>query len=144
MTSTIEEAEATDLDDASLYIYQAQPSKEAVTNIASLLARASKAQAIVVVTLSGKTTHLVSRYRPNLPIFAATPNERVMYQLNLSWGVEPCLIPPAKKTADLIQQTCHLLLKNKWLKKGEEIVLVAGECVGTTGHADLVEIRTIE
>lgn len=143
MTSTIEAVEESNLDDAPLSIRLGQSSKEAMTNVASLLARASNAKAIVIVTMSGNTAHLVSRYRPELPIFAATPSERVMHQLNLSWGVEPFLIPSAKKTKDLIQQTCETLLKNKWLKKGEEIVLVAGECVGTTGHAHLVEIRKI-
>lgn len=42
---------------------------------------------VLVVTDSGFTARMVSKYRPNLPIIALTPNVRTARELNLVWGV---------------------------------------------------------
>ncbi len=43
---------------------------------------------ILAVTDSGFTARMISKYRPNLPIIALTPNLRTARELNLVWGVK--------------------------------------------------------
>jgi len=42
---------------------------------------------IIVITESGFTASMVSKYRPPLPIVVITPHERVAKELNMTWGV---------------------------------------------------------
>lgn len=144
MSDTILEAEQSPLDDVTLSIERDQSNQQAMTNIATVLSHAGRAQAIVVATLSGVAAHYVSRYRPHLPIYAITPHERVVRQLNLSWGVTPFLIPECKTMTELIRESKKVLLAHKVLKKGDQIILVAGEPLGKSGHMNMVELCEIE
>jgi pyruvate kinase len=43
----------------------------------------------------------------------------------------------------LIEQSCEAVLKQGIVKKGEEIILVAGEPLGESGNVNLVEVRKL-
>ncbi|MEE0844579.1 MAG: pyruvate kinase [Eggerthellaceae bacterium] len=49
------------------------------------------ASCIIAPTVSGRTARLISKLRPRTPIYAVTPDPRVMRQMLLSWGVTPLL-----------------------------------------------------
>jgi pyruvate kinase len=53
------------------------------------LASTGQAEAIVAVTLGGKTAQLLSSLRPRASIVAVTPSDRVARRLKLYWGVRP-------------------------------------------------------
>lgn len=46
-----------------------------------------KAKAILVVSKTGRTARMISKYRPACPIGAGSTSEQVCRQLSLSWGV---------------------------------------------------------
>lgn len=48
-----------------------------------------KAKAILVVSKTGRTARMISKYRPACPIGAGSTSEQVCRQLSLSWGVFP-------------------------------------------------------
>ena len=52
-------------------------------------ARNLKAQAIITATQTGYSARKVSKYKPQLPIYAVTSNKDVIDQLTLSWGIIP-------------------------------------------------------
>ena len=81
---------------------------------------------LVVFTWSGVSAIYVSRARPLGPIFALTPKQEVVDRLSLVWGVTPLLVPPVQSTDDLIAVGEQTLLDRGLLRKGEEIVLLAG------------------
>jgi pyruvate kinase len=143
MSSTICEVEQSLLDSSEAHLHVTASTQEAMTNISVLLSRARNAKAILVTTLSGQAARLVSRERPNVPIYAASPSERVVRQLALSRGVLPLHIPACRKMGDLIEQSCEAVLKQGIVKKGEEIILVAGEPLGESGNVNLVEVRKL-
>jgi pyruvate kinase len=143
MSSTICEVEQSLLDSSEAHLHVTASTQEAMTNISVLLSRARNAKAILVTTLSGQAARLVSRERPNVPIYAASPSERVVRQLVLSRGVLPLHIPACRKMGDLIEQSCEAVLKQGIVKKGEEIILVAGEPLGESGNVNLVEVRKL-
>jgi len=52
-------------------------------------ANKSKATAIVVLTTSGHSAHLISKYRPRSPIIALTRNAQVARQCHIYRGILP-------------------------------------------------------
>ncbi|MBP9762173.1 pyruvate kinase [Patescibacteria group bacterium] len=143
MSSTICEVEQALLDSGEAHLHVTASTQEAMTNISVLLSRARNAKAILVATLSGQAARLVSRERPNVPIYAASPSDRVVRQLALSRGVIPVHIPACRKMGDLIEKSCAAVLKDGLVKPGDEIILVAGEPLGESGNVNLVEVRKL-
>jgi pyruvate kinase len=143
MSSTILEIENGVQNEQDAHLHVTASTEEAMTNISALLARARNAKAILVTTWSGQSACLVSRERPNVPIYAASPSERVVRQLTLSRGVLPIHIPACRRMGDLIEKSCAAMLKQGMVKEGDQIILVAGEPLGKSGNVNLVEVRTM-
>lgn len=61
----------------------------ALCEAAVTLARGGQADALIAVTVGGKTARLLAAFRPQAPIFAATPSEDAAARLSLLWGVTP-------------------------------------------------------
>jgi pyruvate kinase len=61
----------------------------AMCEAAVTLASTGQAEAIVAVTLHGKTAQLLSSLRPPASIVAVTPSDAVARRLSLYWGVRP-------------------------------------------------------
>lgn len=55
------------------------------------IAKAGRAQAMIVYTTEGASPIFLGKYRPDIPIIAVTPKESVYRILSLSWGVIPML-----------------------------------------------------
>ncbi len=94
-------------------------------------------------SISGETARLIVRVRPQVPILVATNSLRVQRQLNLSWGVMPFIIQRARHVEDFIKNAVEYIKKNKLAKKGDKIVVVAGDPVGQESKVNLVEIKEI-
>ncbi len=108
------------------------------TGFAHALARASHdacrvtgAKAVVVFTLTGWSARVMSKYRPESPIYALTPLKETRSQLALYWGVTPLLCPLNKSTDAMIAKGESILTKAGYLRHGETILITAG---GTAKH----------
>jgi pyruvate kinase len=77
-----------------------------------------EAQALLAPTLSGNTARLLSRFRPEQAIIAATPNEAVQRQLLLNWGVVPFLVGLAEDSEEMIQNAIRVGLEKKTIQDG--------------------------
>jgi len=143
MAATIRETEASAYDDVRSGLIKSADEETAMSNVAAVLAQASHAKAIFVASMTGRAARLISSFRPELPIFAATPNTQVLHQLNISWGVRPFYLPLCNTIAELLTQGLSFLQEQGWITAGDHIVVVAGEPLGKKGHINLVEVRTI-
>ena len=145
MAKTAEATEASVYDDLVLKekIEKYVPSGEAVGAVARALAENVKAKAILVFTASGRTARIASRYRPELPIFAACEDDRVARQLNLTWGARPFVLPKCKTAAELVKKGLSYLQKNKFVKRSDKVVVIVGENVGKSGGSNVVEVKSI-
>jgi pyruvate kinase len=135
MAATIIETEKSAYDDLSLV--------DTHTNIASILSKMKETKAILIATLTGDAARLVSRHRPEVPMYAFTPSVEVVARLNLSWGIHPIFIESAKTVPELIEKGIEELKRQKLVSAGDEIVIVAGEEVGDSGHVQLVELKRV-
>ena len=108
-----------------------------------LLAEKIKAKAILAASLTGETGRQISRFRPELLIFVATDNEKVRRQLNLSWGIVPFILPTCKTVEELIERSLVYLRKEKFIKKSDKLIIIAGEPVGAVGGVNWVEVKQV-
>lgn len=146
MNNIVIEAEKSIYDDLEIskYVKKKKRVDEVVSEMSRMLAEQVGAKAILVASISGDTARLISRYRPELPIMVATNDERAKNQLLLSWGVFPFLLPTCKTIEELVERSITYLKKNKYVKKNDKIIVVAGEPVGKAGNVNLLEIREIK
>ncbi len=60
------------------------------------------AAAIIACTRNGATARAIARFRPGMPIVAATPLPATARQLQLSWGVEALVVRESASTDDIV------------------------------------------
>ena len=116
----------------------------AISSLSRVLAEEVKAKLILAASISGETGRLISHMRPQLSILVGTESQRVLRQLNLSWGVVPFILDPCRTIEELVERSIAYIKKNKIAKNGDKMVVVAGEPVGQAGNVNLVEVREIK
>ncbi|MFC6951522.1 pyruvate kinase [Halorubellus litoreus] len=111
---------------------------DALARSARYLARDLGATAIVAGTESGYTALKTAKYRPNVPIVAATTTDGIRRQLALSWGVHAEYAPLGVKGADdVIENAVQAALDAGVAESGDTVVVLSGmmteiEGMGTT------------
>lgn len=145
MAKVIEETEGSRYDDVSMAAEIKEESKDrvAISAMAALLQRLTKANLILGASWSGETARMLAHYRPECFIAIGSPSERVVRQLNLSWGVKPFLLPSAKNADELIRQLLTYAKREKLASSGDRIILLSGESVGAGSHTTLVGLRRL-
>lgn len=99
------------------------------------------ASAIITATQSGSTAKRVSSYRPDCPIIAVTPNEKVARKLALNWGVFPLVTSQYKSTDELIDQSVNIALEEGYINKGELVIIAAGIPVQYSGTTNMLKVH---
>ena len=102
-----------------------------------------KASAIISVTRSGNTANMISRFRPSCPIIAPTDDARVQRQLNLSWGVIPCLVRELTTIEEMFEVGVQKALELNQVKNGDIVVITAGAPAGVSGTTNLLKVQTV-
>lgn len=131
-----------------MLIGEAAGSKDAtVTNAVSYatcaIAQDLNAAAIITATQMGYTARMVSKYRPRSAIIGSTPNERVVRQLNLSWGVYPIQANPSGDTDETLDTSVKAALAEGFIKEGDLVVMTAGVPTAVTGTTNLIRVHTV-
>ena len=116
---------------------------DAISYATCSTAVALNASAIVTATSSGYTARMVSKFRPQSPIVAATSDEKVMRQLNLNWGVYPVKSELASNTDEVIGNSIESAKKANYVNDGELVVVTAGVPVGVSGTTNLIKVHVM-
>ncbi len=101
------------------------------------------ARAIITTTTSGYTARMVSKFRPKVPIIAATVSEKIARRLNIVWGVTPVLLDVADNTTDLFKDAMAIATEKGYLENGDVVVATAGVPVGMSGSTNMMSIYTV-
>jgi pyruvate kinase len=129
-----------------------RPSQENLNlSIADAVGRAARdaahnleAAAILCPTASGYTARTMSRYRPDSPIIAITPDARVQRRLMLYWGVTPLLVPRSDNTDDMIARAVEAARERDLIHAGDVVVVTAGAARSEPGTTNLMRVRVVE
>ncbi len=115
----------------------------AVCDAACTTARDIKAKAILALTKYGQTARRMSKFRPAVPIVAATPVEKTFHQLALSWGVYPVLSRYQKTSDDLMQHAIDCAKQIDAVADGDRVVIAAGVPLDTAGSTNLLKVELV-
>lgn len=89
-------------------------------------ARDVKAMVIITPTMSGHTSRMISKFRPEQSIIAVTPDPVVARQLLLFWGVVPLHTRMASESNEMIQNAIKVALDAGVVQISDRVVLAAG------------------
>ena len=126
-----------------LDIHERPDVTSAISHAACTTAHDLNASAIITVSKSGKTSRMLSKYRPYCPIISGTPSERVWRQTNMSWGVIPVMIEEKDNTDDLIDHVITVSQQKGLLNNGDLVVLTAGVPLGVSGTTNLMKVHLV-
>ena len=120
------------------------------TNVSSSIASAAvqtaymtKARAIFVFTVTGATARLISRFRPEMPIFALTPSEKTYHQLSMEWGVIPSYAEANLTLEEAIAYTSRFALVTKQAREGDFVVITTGTPFWSEGTTNTLIVEKI-
>lgn len=99
-------------------------------------ARNIEADCIATPTMSGKTARLISSFRPVMPIYAITPNERVERKMQLYWGVTPLKGYTRDTAENVILNAMETLKEKNLVKKDQLVVVTAGDLATNNSKAE--------
>lgn len=74
------------------------------------------AVAIITVSKTGQTARMISKYRPDCPIISGTTSQKVLRQMNLSWGVIPILVDEKTNTDELFEHVVNVAEQHELVK----------------------------
>ncbi|MFC1826196.1 pyruvate kinase alpha/beta domain-containing protein, partial [Thermodesulfobacteriota bacterium] len=100
------------------------------------------AKAIVVFSVSGKTSTFISKHRPSKPVYAFTPSTAIYNRLALIWGLTPIYIPEIEDAGRLIEAGEKILLQRQLIQNDDLIVIVSGLAL-KKGSTNLVKIHKV-
>lgn len=84
------------------------------------------AKVIVAPSMTGFTTRLLSKWRPESLIIGLSPSTSALRQMQLYWGVKPFHAKRAESTDVLIYSSMELLKSKDIIKENEVVVVTAG------------------
>ena len=102
------------------------------------------AKCIVVNSVSGKTARMVSRFRCPCDIIGTTTDMKVWRQLNLSWGIVPCLCEEYNSIDVMFYQNLNQAKEILGLQPGDNVVLTGGQINGGSGNTNTIKMETVK
>jgi len=116
---------------------------ECVSNAAVMLAKEVNADAILVLTRTGKTARMISRHRVSTSIIAATYSDKVLREMNIYWGVTGFLVDSFKYADNAVKSAIEVAERKNLVKKGDVLVIVGGEPSGVPGTTNFVWVQLV-
>ena len=101
-----------------------------------------KAAAIVSSTKSGATARRISQCRPECPIVAVTPCEKVAKSLAFCFGVYPVVAEDQNSTDAMMANATKIAVENNFANTGDTVVIAAG--LDQVGSTNLLKVSVVE
>ena len=102
-------------------------------------------KAVITYTTSGRTTFLISRERPSIPIIAVTPNVKVARQLGLVWGARRFVNETDFGSFELFEDVAKsVALESGTAGHGDHIIITGGFPLGVSGRTNILHTVYID
>jgi pyruvate kinase len=121
---------------------------EAICSAAAQLSYNLNNEVLMVFTRSGLTARIISKFRPESTIFAATFDRSTYQQLAIVHNVYPILMDEKKvKIGTAFKETIpavsKILLEKKLAKKGQKIIIITGDQAKKDWEINAVQVHTL-
>ncbi len=100
--------------------------------------------AVIACTNNGATARAISRFRPRVPVLAATPSLRAARQLSMAWGITPVLADWHDTTDDIVWFAVKAAVESGVVDVGDLVAVLVGsptESEPVTDTLRLVRVR---
>jgi pyruvate kinase len=116
---------------------------ESLASAAVKTAYDMNASLIIVVTESGNTARLVSKYFPSIPVAAITRNGWVARQCSgYLANIRSRLLSSVESTEEILHSTIEEYVASGQCKRGDAVVCVFGSRVGTPDSTNIMRVFT--
>ena len=143
MARIIEEAEASITEFPRPAPQEQLKVAETVAELVCHASRELHMKLIAVFTHSGFTARLISRYRPHVPIVTFSPEAKTLRRMALIWGAMPKDIEDTRKIDNLAAVAEKRLVRERLVRKGDVIGIVAGTPMGIRGTTNFMKFHVI-
>ena len=124
----------------------APPSRRTTAAISAAAWRAAAdadVAAIIACTNTGATARAISRFRPTVPVLAATPSVRTARQLSVAWGITPVLADWHGTTDDIVWFAVKAAVECGVLRKGDLVAVLVGSPTEPDQVTDTLRLERI-
>ncbi|CAI7745888.1 unnamed protein product, partial [Closterium sp. NIES-54] len=118
---------------------------EQICAAAAQMAMRLGAKAIIAFTQRGYMASLLSRCRPNCPIFAVTPSQAVRQHMSVYWGLVPFRLDLSDDAEDNMRRAFAVLKARGLVAEGDLIIAVSDVAGGqeAVGARQSVQVRKV-
>ncbi|MGH9224921.1 MAG: pyruvate kinase [Acidimicrobiales bacterium] len=103
----------------------------------------AQAAAIIACTNTGATARAISRFRPTMPILAATPSERAARQLSVAWGITPLLVAHQSTTDDIVWFAIKAAVDQGIVHTNDVVAVLVGSPLDPDPASDVLRLVRI-
>ena len=117
---------------------------DAISHAVCQIAEDLEIKVIMTMTHSGSTARMISRYRPNTAIYALTPFNHIVRQLQLVWGIQSMKVDNYNNVEN-IPALCNAILNDlKVIDLKDQFVITGGVPMGIAGTTNYLSIQVHE
>lgn len=126
--------------------------KQTITSVVcksiTIAANDLNATAIITPSISGRTAKVISKYKPNEPIYALSRNEKVVRQLMLYYGVTPFYFNRPDGSDAIVGDAIVQLRDLGVIKVGDTVVVAFGRSITENDqtiklHTNTMRVETV-
>ena len=99
---------------------------------------------MICSTFSGATARFLSQKRPKAVIFATSPNEMVVRQLALAWGVCAAHMVRPPEVEAMVQKSIEQAKSHGLIAEGDIVTVTAGLAGGTAGSTNMLRVLRVQ
>jgi pyruvate kinase len=126
MARIVSRTESEGLDKIRALDWNPHTTPGVISKAAVEVAERVNAKYLAAFTISGDTPHRLARLRSEVPIMAFTPLPKTAQELTLCWGVQSFVTPEYTDTDSMVASVQDALTSTGFLKRGDRVVIVAG------------------
>jgi pyruvate kinase len=119
--------------------------RNAICAASSYLSYLTEEKGLAVFSSSGMTVRILSKFRPQTNIYAASNKEKFCNRMALLHNVCPVLVKGNNLKSAVSSGNAFKkeLLKRKLVKKGDKIIILTGGHYEMPWHTDTIKVKTI-
>lgn len=99
---------------------------------------------IVASSVSGYTTRILSKFRPEAKIVGLSPVDSTLRRMQIYWGVTPIHTEEVNNTDNLLDTAVKTAVELGFVEKDDTVVLTAGVPAGKTGRTNMIKVVTVD
>jgi len=116
----------------------------AISSAAWRAAGDAEVAAIIACTETGTTPKAISRYRPIVPVLAATPSLRTARQLAIAWGITPLLTGRHETTDDIVWFAVQAAVEQGAVRAGDLVAVLVGSPTQPDAVTDTLRLVRVQ